>query len=96
MENEHFGIVLIECMAAGLIVVAHNSGGPKKDIIKDGENGFLATEASDFCEKLNRISRMSEEERLKMRTQARESANSYSDELFSAKLSEVLKPILCE
>lgn len=24
MENEHFGIVLLECMAAGLIIVAHN------------------------------------------------------------------------
>jgi alpha-1,2-mannosyltransferase len=38
MKDEHFGINLIEFMAAGLIVVAHNSGGPKLDIIKDVEN----------------------------------------------------------
>ena len=33
MWNEHFGISVVEMMAAGLIVVAHNSGGPKMDII---------------------------------------------------------------
>lgn len=29
MWNEHFGISIVECMAAGLIVVAHGSGGPR-------------------------------------------------------------------
>lgn len=29
MWNEHFGIGVVECMAAGLIMVAHASGGPK-------------------------------------------------------------------
>jgi len=29
MWNEHFGIGIVECMAAGLIMVAHASGGPK-------------------------------------------------------------------
>lgn len=29
MWNEHFGISIVECMAAGLIVVAHASGGPR-------------------------------------------------------------------
>lgn len=29
MWNEHFGISIVECMAAGLIMVAHASGGPK-------------------------------------------------------------------
>ena len=33
MWNEHFGISVVELMAAGLIVVAHNSGGPRMDII---------------------------------------------------------------
>ena len=33
MWNEHFGISIVEMMAAGLVVVAHNSGGPKLDII---------------------------------------------------------------
>lgn len=32
MRNEHFGISLVEAMAAGAIVIAHNSGGPRDDI----------------------------------------------------------------
>jgi alpha-1,2-mannosyltransferase len=33
MWNEHFGISVVEMMAAGLVVVAHNSGGPSMDIV---------------------------------------------------------------
>jgi alpha-1,2-mannosyltransferase len=33
MWNEHFGIGVVEYMAAGLISVVHNSGGPKLDIV---------------------------------------------------------------
>lgn len=33
MKDEHFGISVIEMMSAGLITIAHNSAGPKKDII---------------------------------------------------------------
>lgn len=29
MWNEHFGISVVESMAAGLIMVAHDSGGPR-------------------------------------------------------------------
>ncbi|OTF82885.1 GDP-Man:Man(3)GlcNAc(2)-PP-Dol alpha-1,2-mannosyltransferase-like protein, partial [Euroglyphus maynei] len=35
MTNEHFGISVVEFLAAGLITVAHNSGGPKLDIINE-------------------------------------------------------------
>ena len=34
MEAEHFGISVVEMMAAGLIVWAHDSAGPRYDIIK--------------------------------------------------------------
>ncbi|CAL8069919.1 unnamed protein product [Calicophoron daubneyi] len=33
MLDEHFGISVVEGMASGLITVAHNSGGPRADII---------------------------------------------------------------
>lgn len=33
MWNEHFGISVVEMMAAGLITVAHRSGGPLMDIV---------------------------------------------------------------
>lgn len=41
MWNEHFGISIVEMMAAGLIVIAHNSGGPVMDIV------ISATTATD-------------------------------------------------
>lgn len=37
MLDEHFGISVVEQMAAGLIVLAHRSGGPLLDIIETSE-----------------------------------------------------------
>ncbi|BAT98087.1 hypothetical protein VIGAN_09170300, partial [Vigna angularis var. angularis] len=45
MTDEHFGISVVEYMAAGAIPIAHNSAGPKMDIVldEDGQQtGFLA------------------------------------------------------
>ena len=44
MKDEHFGISVIEMLASGLITVAHNSAGPKFDIIGSSsvQVGFLA------------------------------------------------------
>lgn len=39
-ENEHFGIVPVEAMYMGCIVVACNSGGPLESVA-DGETGYL-------------------------------------------------------
>ena len=36
MWNEHFGIGVVEYLAAGLVGVVHDSGGPKEDIVVDG------------------------------------------------------------
>ena len=33
MPEEHFGIGIVEMMAAGLVVIAHHSGGPMMDIV---------------------------------------------------------------
>jgi alpha-1,2-mannosyltransferase len=35
MKEEHFGISIVEMMSAGLITIAHDSAGPKMDIIGD-------------------------------------------------------------
>jgi len=39
-ENEHFGIVPVEAMYCGCIVLACNSGGPTESIV-DAQTGFL-------------------------------------------------------
>ncbi|KAI0217551.1 asparagine-linked glycosylation protein, partial [Massospora cicadina] len=53
MVDEHFGISVVELMAAGLVPIAHNSAGPKKDILSATHEdlacyGFLAQEASEY------------------------------------------------
>jgi len=61
-------------MAAGLIMVAHRSGGPQMDIIEESEasrNGFLAAEENEFASAIVTIVQMSSEARLRLREAAR-------------------------
>ena len=51
MIDEHFGICVVEYMAAGAVPVAHASGGPFLDIIRDqhdGPTGFTADSVATF------------------------------------------------
>ena len=54
MWNEHFGIAVVEMLAAGLVTVAHRSGGPLMDIVieatdGDSRNGFLAVSEREYA-----------------------------------------------
>ncbi|XP_070265220.1 GDP-Man:Man(3)GlcNAc(2)-PP-Dol alpha-1,2-mannosyltransferase [Myotis yumanensis] len=85
MWNEHFGIGVVECMAAGTIILAHNSGGPKLDIVipYEGEvTGFLAESEEGYAETMAHILSMSEEKRLQIRNNARASVSRFSDQEF--------------
>jgi alpha-1,2-mannosyltransferase len=89
MWNEHFGIGIVEMMAAGLIVVAHNSGGPKSDIVVPLPNasgptttGFLASSADEYAECMHRVLSMSVNESTAIRWNAIESAKRFTDEVF--------------
>ena len=44
MKEEHFGISIVEMMSSGLVTIAHDSAGPKMDIIGDAREpvGYLA------------------------------------------------------
>jgi glycosyltransferase involved in cell wall biosynthesis len=54
--RESFGMALVEGMAAGLPVVAHDLGG-MREVVADGENGFLvpAGDISALAERLDRL-----------------------------------------
>jgi glycosyltransferase involved in cell wall biosynthesis len=39
MKYEHFGIAVVEAMAAGLLPIVHKSGGPWTDIVEGGKYG---------------------------------------------------------
>ncbi|VDK61425.1 unnamed protein product [Cylicostephanus goldi] len=59
MWNEHFGIVVVEGMAAGTIMLAHDSGGPELDILRPADLnkqeqplGFLASTKDGWWNKM--------------------------------------------
>ncbi|XP_019385541.1 PREDICTED: GDP-Man:Man(3)GlcNAc(2)-PP-Dol alpha-1,2-mannosyltransferase [Crocodylus porosus] len=85
MWNEHFGIGIVECMAAGTIILAHNSGGPKLDIVVPYEGnitGFLAENEDTYAETLALILALSPEKSLEIRKNARCSVRRFSDQEF--------------
>ncbi|KAH7039849.1 alpha-1,2-mannosyltransferase alg11 [Microdochium trichocladiopsis] len=86
MWNEHFGIGVVEYLAAGLIPVVHDSGGPKLDIVVDVDGqptGFHATTASDYAAGFEKA--LSLKDPLAVRKRARKSAQRFSEEEFAHK-----------
>jgi len=54
-ENvEHFGMTVVEAMAAGAIPLLYDAGG-HKEIVKDGENGFLWKSIEDLVDKTKKL-----------------------------------------
>lgn len=76
MWNEHFGISVVECMAAGCVMVAHDSAGPAMDIVVDWEGkrtGYLAKSTAQFVSCITEALQLTEHERLNLVAAARES-----------------------
>jgi len=89
MRDEHFGISNVEFMAAGVVAIAHDSAGPREDIVVPFHGvptGFRATTALDYAEALAKVfSRAFREsgEMQTMRHAAREHVvASFSDKAF--------------
>uniref|UniRef100_A0A2C9K2Q8 GDP-Man:Man(3)GlcNAc(2)-PP-Dol alpha-1,2-mannosyltransferase n=1 Tax=Biomphalaria glabrata TaxID=6526 RepID=A0A2C9K2Q8_BIOGL len=99
MWNEHFGICVVEAMAAGTVMLAHNSGGPKMDIVinHNGEpTGFLASDASSYSEAIKTIFNMTPSERLALRQNARNSLSRFSEEEFENAFISLCEQLLDE
>lgn len=101
MWNEHFGIAPVEMMAAGVILVAHNSGGPKVDIIEHAESGFLATSADEYAECFARVLDLYDEhggddcqDLARMREKAIASVQRFSQEHFCQQFTSAMAPIV--
>eukprot|EP00985_Skeletonema_marinoi_P022178 scaffold14012_cov141-Skeletonema_marinoi.AAC.2 len=94
MWNEHFGIGVVEMMAAGLVTIAHESGGPESDIIQSPWNertldysnctGCLASNAEQYAALMRRIIKdgSSSDLAMKVRENGRKHAEQFSDEVF--------------
>ncbi|GMF39548.1 unnamed protein product [Phytophthora fragariaefolia] len=93
MYNEHFGISNVEMMAAGMLVVANNSGGPKADIVKP-ETGCLALTADEYADKMLSLLEKSPAEAVEMRSAARNSSLRFSDEEFGEQFLAAISGVL--
>ena len=96
MRLEHFGIAVVEFMAASLVVVAHASGGPLLDIVGTSEErGFVATDARDYAAKLSSIIEMDASSRRKIGERGRAYvAERFSDSAFGRTFVSALAVLL--
>mmetsp|Transcript_66659 Transcript_66659/g.124448 ORF Transcript_66659/g.124448 Transcript_66659/m.124448 type:complete len:509 (-) Transcript_66659:64-1590(-) len=92
MRDEHFGISVVEFMAAGAIPLAHKSAGPWKDIVTDYEGektGFLAVDKETYIHALVEIFSLNCESQQKIAESARTSVRErFSQEEFKRKFYE--------
>lgn len=97
MIDEHFGIVVVEYMAAGAIPIAHNSAGPRMDIVVEQEGrkvGFLAASVDEFAAAMMTVLKMPEVQRQEMAALARQRAMSFSEVRFDQDFKAAISPIL--
>ncbi|CDW77836.1 alpha--mannosyltransferase alg2 [Stylonychia lemnae] len=91
-QNEHFGIVPVEAMHMGCVVIACNSGGPLESV-EDGKTGYLVS--PKFQEWGNRIILIlgsSKEKQDEMRKNAQERVRiMFTKEVFAEQLENILK-----
>jgi alpha-1,2-mannosyltransferase len=97
MWNEHFGIGVVELMAAGVITIAHNSGGPKTDIVIDG-TGYLAESPEEYASKMTEIMSAYRSDPncplRSLRSKARTHSSQFSDQLFRSSFFSVVESLL--
>ena len=85
---EHFGISTVEAMGVGAVPVVISAGG-QLEIVKDGENGFLWKDLSEFEQKTLRL--INDDKLLRqMSEEAFERAKSFSEESFCKKIHELI------
>ena len=96
MIDEHFGINLIEMMAAGLILVTHNSAGAKDDILKnEGEKpGFLVNNENEYIAQIEEILVRYDEIKGQIINCSTKRAEKFSDEAFKDQFLMRLKEFL--
>ena len=88
---------VVELMAAGTVTLAHDSGGPKLDIVthfKGGKTGFLANSVETYASAMEEIFSMPEDERQHLIKNARQSTERFSERCFEDQFLEAVKVFL--
>mmetsp|Transcript_29946 Transcript_29946/g.70437 ORF Transcript_29946/g.70437 Transcript_29946/m.70437 type:complete len:308 (-) Transcript_29946:29-952(-) len=93
MWNEHFGISVVEFMAAGVVPIAHNSAGPKEDIVMAG-TGYLATTPEEYAKAVKDFASLPDAQAQKMREISRKAALRFSEKQFKDAFLAALTPLV--
>jgi alpha-1,2-mannosyltransferase len=86
--NEHFGITIVEAMAAGVVPVVHNSGGPREIVTED-----VGFRWDSVPEAVNQISRLIKDDdaRERLARSAALRARRFSSDEFELGLRNILR-----
>jgi len=94
MSEEHFGINVVEFMAAGAVPLAHDSGGPRMDIVtplEGKQTGYLASDESSYAKAMQEIFSLSLDGRRKIAHAAREAVRTrFAQEAFETAIADRL------
>lgn len=93
MRDEHFGIVLLEYLAAGCIPLGHRSGGVELDIVNSPDLGFLAVSRDEYAAAMIAICemRLREPERYaRFQQRGREHVRSFDDSSFRTRFVDLV------
>jgi alpha-1,2-mannosyltransferase len=86
-------------MAAGLITIAHNSAGPKLDIVlpyKGQKSGFLAETEEEYADCMLQVYKMTAQQRSAIRGAAREQVKKFSQERFNQTFMDTFNELCFE
>lgn len=84
-------------MAAGTITLAHDSGGPKLDILtpyEDKQTGFLASDVDSYADAMKNIFSLPESQSVEICENARKSVVRFSEPEFEAGFLSVMEQFL--
>jgi poly(glycerol-phosphate) alpha-glucosyltransferase len=92
-QNEGFGLVLLEAMAAGCIPIAYNVPYGPAELITNRRNGFLVRDGDvqGLARAILRLQRMSPEQVEEMRRNARRAAERFTDAAVVPQWAALLK-----
>ncbi|KAJ6234739.1 GDP-Man:Man(3)GlcNAc(2)-PP-Dol alpha-1,2-mannosyltransferase [Anaeramoeba flamelloides] len=97
MRDEHFGICVVEYMANYVIPIAHNSAGPKLDIVtpfKNKPTGFLAETSEQYCNSILKVLQMGDPQRKELTHNAYNSIQRFENQEYIKEFNKLISELL--